>query len=356
MTNNFRWQVPGNGRAFDSAFDEWQFNKMSERSIGVLCYINHKINVDISTYEKEILKYLKSIFNHTPNESNKKHFYRPLEFVGLIRNQYGKLSLSIDGKNFLKNILNKNYNAAWESYILQLLKTSYPNSATKNIKLQLFPFRIIFKLFLDKGYLSKKDFLFKIPYIESIENIENIENINGKKYDKWVSWILSSFTQLNILYKEQDRYCLTKNANIFLKQFLMDSNYSEMFFNNENYIELKNNIRKVKRDQNLIHKVLKKSDYSCFFDSTHYTFPSKTRPNYVEGHHIIPISLKDSFEEELDCEDNIISLCPNCHKLMHYAIPECKEEYLKIILENTSKLKSFNIVLDDLREVYCGVK
>ena len=113
-----------------------------------------------------------------------------------------------------------------------------------------------------------------------------------------------------------------------------------MFFETEKeFCSIKNKLGRTQpRDTALISSVLERENYICFFNNNHKTFPSVTRPNYVEGHHIIPISLNDSFQENLDCEENIISLCPNCHKAIHLATNEYKENLLIYILENNKKL------------------
>ena len=94
----------------------------------------------------------------------------------------------------------------------------------------------------------------------------------------------------------------------------------------------------------------------CFFNENHITFESYNRLNYVEAHHIIPVALNDSFDEELDCEENVIALCPNCHKAIHYAVDEHKEDLLKFIMENDNNLSKFNINLEDLKEFYFTYK
>ena len=98
--DKLHWQVPGNGNPFDSTLYEWEKNYMSQRSIGVLEYINNKERVSKKTFENEIWDYLTYRFAHKQNSSNKAHFYRPLEFAGLIRNNKGILDLSIDGRHF----------------------------------------------------------------------------------------------------------------------------------------------------------------------------------------------------------------------------------------------------------------
>ena len=40
--------------------------------------------------------------------------------------------------------------------------------------------------------------------------------------------------------------------------------------------------------------------------------------NYTEGHHLIPLSFQPLFEYSLDVEANVVSLCPRCHRLLHY--------------------------------------
>lgn len=108
-------------------------------------------------FEAKIAPYLDEKFGHDPNESNKGHFFRSAEFVGLVRNLDGLLSLSIDGKNFLNAMLENDYDSVLESYVLLLLKTTYPNNATEQNKLSLFPFRILFKL-LSRNKNNYKEF------------------------------------------------------------------------------------------------------------------------------------------------------------------------------------------------------
>ena len=42
------------------------------------------------------------------------------------------------------------------------------------------------------------------------------------------------------------------------------------------------------------------------------------KTNYTEGHHLIPLSFQPLFEYSLDVEANVVSLCPRCHRLLHY--------------------------------------
>lgn len=62
-----------------------------------------------------------------------------------------------------------------------------------------------------------------------------------------------------------------------------------------------------------------RANYTCEIDSSHPTFIRKNSDkNYTETHHLIPLKYSDRFDNTLDTEENIISLCSNCHNQIHY--------------------------------------
>jgi 5-methylcytosine-specific restriction protein A len=73
------------------------------------------------------------------------------------------------------------------------------------------------------------------------------------------------------------------------------------------------------------------SDYRCSVDSSHQTFISGiTKKNYVEAHHLIPMKWQIHIGNKIDRVSNILSLCPNCHRLVHHGEDEVRR---KIILD-----------------------
>jgi 5-methylcytosine-specific restriction protein A len=101
---------------------------------------------------------------------------------------------------------------------------------------------------------------------------------------------------------------------------------------------------------------LDRAEYKCDNDPNHFTFTSKvTNQNFVEAHHLIPMKLQEQFENSLDVTDNILSLCPTCHGIFHYATYEEKAEVL-IRFYNSRKdiLKKYNLIIsvDDLKKAY----
>lgn len=70
--------------------------------------------------------------------------------------------------------------------------------------------------------------------------------------------------------------------------------------------------------------VLHDSGYRCLCDPSHTTFPTRKGNPYMEGHHLIPCTVKNSddidaiFHSPIDREENIVCLCPNCHRAIHF--------------------------------------
>lgn len=111
----------------------------------------------------------------------------------------------------------------------------------------------------------------------------------------------------------------------------------------------------------LIGKVaVKKAKYKCENNIIHETFiSSHTQKPFMEAHHLIPISLQDvmwkRFGVNIDCEENIVSLCPNCHRAIHYSEKETKKALIEK-LYNIQKTKlhniGLNITLNELIKIY----
>lgn len=77
------------------------------------------------------------------------------------------------------------------------------------------------------------------------------------------------------------------------------------------------NINYLQRSRIYKDEALEQANYQCEFNNSHTTFLVNNK-QYMEGHHLIPISNQNKFDKNLDTPINIISLCPNCHKMAHY--------------------------------------
>lgn len=108
------------------------------------------------------------------------------------------------------------------------------------------------------------------------------------------------------------------------------------------------------RDRQTAINALAHANYVCEIDDKHPTFiRKKSDINYTEPHHLIPMAFSDEFEVSLDVEENIISLCSNCHNQIHYGkdadklITKLFEERKKVLAK-----AGIEITLERLLEMY----
>lgn len=95
------------------------------------------------------------------------------------------------------------------------------------------------------------------------------------------------------------------------------------------------------------------AEYKCEISTMHRTFTAKStgRP-YMEGHHALPMELQPQFNNSLDVYANIVCLCPNCHRLLHYGVTMEKEKLLnKIYSDRAERLAASGIRLSRIEFV-----
>lgn len=112
------------------------------------------------------------------------------------------------------------------------------------------------------------------------------------------------------------------------------------------------------RSRNISINALKNANYKCEFDTNHLTFTRRNSDlNYTEPHHLVPISYHSSFDVSLDVEENIVSLCCNCHKQIHMGKGfEMILEKLYNERKNLLKMVGIDISLDELIMLYRNKK
>ena len=84
------------------------------------------------------------------------------------------------------------------------------------------------------------------------------------------------------------------------------------------------------------------------------TFISKrTKNNYVEVHHLIPLSRQDDFKASLDCSENLCCLSPLAHRSIHYgrSVDAIKVIY-KVLEGKRATLLKFGVNEDYLLRSY----
>lgn len=117
---------------------------------------------------------------------------------------------------------------------------------------------------------------------------------------------------------------------------------------------IRNNIKIYPRNKKRAANALAYADFVCEIDECHPTFIRKSSSkNYVEPHHLVPMEYSEQFENSLDVEANIVSLCSNCHNEIHYGrdyevllkklYDACKDILLKA---------GIKVTFDELKEMY----
>ncbi|WP_416144925.1 MrcB family domain-containing protein [Planococcus koreensis] len=105
---------------------------------------------------------------------------------------------------------------------------------------------------------------------------------------------------------------------------------------------------KFARDSKIAKEALVNAEYKCEVDPTHLTFISPiTNHNFVEAHHLTPMSNQNNFRFSLDVPGNIVSLCPNCHREIHHGTETHKRILIKsLYTKRKEMLTQFGIDME----------
>lgn len=127
----------------------------------------------------------------------------------------------------------------------------------------------------------------------------------------------------NIVEAFEDEYLISQLANNNFVQTNTQSNLS----NEPQPIGPKSNRHNDNqaylRNPTTSKNALIRANNSCEIDRTHTSFLRRDENTmYMEPHHLIPMSLTNYFGVNLDREQNIFSLCSNCHNQIHYGAKE----------------------------------
>ena len=205
---------------------------------------------------------------------------------------------------------------------------------------------------------------------EHIKFEQNIEEYINKKRgsDKYQDY----FSDCNFYVVGESKKEILCKIEPKIIRYIGASSEEEYQLSVENIIK-NNDLISYSKEKNLIQKQQKtsflylrdakisafakqKALYKCEFNSEHETFISEiSGKQYVEAHHLIPMKYQNKFSVSLDIPENIVALCPNCHRAIHYATFSIKEKLISFLYnKQISKLKEndINISLKELLEMY----
>lgn len=159
--------------------------------------------------------------------------------------------------------------------------------------------------------------------------------------------------KLNLIADEELNEELSEEFNNINNDVLKNFSYSGKVKEKTDPV-LINNVVIQRRDKKTAFNALAYARFLCEVDSEHPTFIRKNRNvNYTEPHHLVPLAFSDKFDVSLDVEENILSLCSNCHNQLHYG-----KDYEKLLEKLYNKRKShlelvgIHITLKELIDMY----
>lgn len=160
----------------------------------------------------------------------------------------------------------------------------------------------------------------------------------------------------SILAKEKMEECF-QTERVEERQFIKEFNQEIRYDNSPREVPM---IKERKqyiypRKQTEAKKALERAKCLCEVDCNHFVFKRRNgKTNYTEPHHLVPLSAYRDFPEvDLDREQNIVSLCSNCHNLLHYG--EGYEDLLYTLYIQRKPLLeqiSINICFEKLHSYY----
>lgn len=100
------------------------------------------------------------------------------------------------------------------------------------------------------------------------------------------------------------------------------------------------------RDPNMSYTALENASFQCENNPMHKTFESASSGHqFVEAHHLIPMGFQDEFDVSIDVPENIVSLCPTCHRSFHNSI----WEHRKMLATNFYEKRIQKLELREIR-------
>ena len=108
-------------------------------------------------------------------------------------------------------------------------------------------------------------------------------------------------------------------------------------------------------------QALKKANFKCEFDGSHYTFLTDKGVPYMEGHHLIPCTASNTERfwsknrRNIDCLENVICLCPTCHRRIHFGSRVEKDTIIRNLYnkrKSSLQIVGLHISIDELMTLY----
>lgn len=145
---------------------------------------------------------------------------------------------------------------------------------------------------------------------------------------------------------ELEKYLCIEELNAFLTEisngdehnFIYKFTYDYFFKNdrlidsiNEELVYVEHQLEREQISSRLRNIVLEEANSNCFFNCNHELFLTNQNRVYLEVHHCIPLSYAKKLGKKGDFKENLIAVCPTCHRRLHY---EDSESITKQVMYN----------------------
>ena len=203
--------------------------------------------------------------------------------------------------------------------------------------------------------------------LKSMKTVEQIEQLVkmpdfpkfNKETDHFYSATFSAFKRyVKVVVKSEVEEQIDDDLNNFLQQGIINIEGKKLV-NKPTKRKSKQNIKGTftyPRSELEMMRAKVNSNWECEVSASHKTFINeKLNKPFVEGHHLIPMSAQEQFENTIDFADNIVTLCPNCHRKIHYGLQEDKYRIIQLFYNKRKNLfpeYGIEITLNDLLSFY----
>lgn len=180
-----------------------------------------------------------------------------------------------------------------------------------------------FNQYFDKDY-SAQTILFASAKFKNVDPANNMrQSIPDEHYMSiWSKYIFGDRTsELRELYREFKKGSFVRRIDVVEKH---DINTVKSAQEHHDFPVLKcefanHSVSEYPRNAQVVFNALHDANHLCELNCKAALFLRKnSQENYTEAHHLIPLCYQNDFEYSLDVEANVVSLCPNCHRHLHY--------------------------------------
>lgn len=165
--------------------------------------------------------------------------------------------------------------------------------------------------------------VFNTEIAEMASQIKGViyDEINSDDLDLIIHYLGDRFDEADEIYGNQDLIDSLNNRNPVLIQYKYGSRF-----------EIDSRISKL---------AIKINGEVCSSNNSHDLFDKGNGYKYLEGHHLIPMSAQKDFAKNIDRIENIVGLCPYCHRAIHHGSQTVKRTIIKTIF-TTEKVEMLN--------------